>query len=131
MQVRDGMSPTILQIGPNHTLRQAARLMTQRRVGAAVVLDADSHGPTILTERDILGSIAQGQDPDEERAGDHLTRDVVYASPDWSLQEAALAMLRGGFRHLIIMEGPELVGMLSMRDIVRVWAPQHADAVHV
>jgi len=63
MRVRDGMSTTVLSIGPDHTLREAARLMSERRVGAAVVRDPDSQGPGILTERDILDSVGAGQDP--------------------------------------------------------------------
>ena len=62
MQVRDAMSKMVLTIGPGHTLRQAAEQMAKRNVGAAVVLDPDGAGHGILTERDILHSVAQGQD---------------------------------------------------------------------
>jgi CBS domain-containing protein len=126
MEVREGMSPMILAVGPGHTLRDAARLMSERRVGAAVVIDPDGHGPAILTERDILLSVGAGQDPDDERVAEHLTREVVYAAPDWSLEEAATAMVRGGFRHLIVVEGGETVGVLSVRDIVRCWTEDGA-----
>ena len=120
MHVRDAMSTTILTIGPTHTLRQAARLMAERKVGAAVVLDPDADGPGILTERDMLEAVAQGQDPDTEVCGDHLTPDAVTAMPDWDLGRAAAAMLNGGFRHLVVCDGPDVVGVLSVRDIVRV-----------
>jgi CBS domain-containing protein len=126
MQVREGMSPMALTAGPGHTLRDAARLMSARSVGAAVVVDPDGYGPGILTERDILHSIGAGQDPDRELVADHLTREVVYAAPDWSLEEAAAAMVRGGFRHLIVVEGGETVGVLSVRDIVRCWTTDGA-----
>lgn len=122
MRVRDGMSPVVLTIGPGHTLRQAARLMTRRRVGAAVVYDGDGAGTGILTERDVLAALGNGLDPDKEVAGDHLTRDVVFAEPDWSLDEAAEVMLRNRFRHLIVTEGGEVIGVLSMRDVVRCWS---------
>jgi CBS domain-containing protein len=121
MQVRDGMSDVVLTIGPGHTLRQAARLMAERKVGAAVVIDPESAGPGILTERDLLESVAKGQDPDEECASDHLTADTVVASPNWSLEEAAVAMIQGGFRHLIVVERGDIAGVVSMRDIVRCW----------
>lgn len=121
MQVRDGMSNVVLTMGPGHTLRDAARLMTERRVGAAVVNDPDGAGPSIVTERDVLASIAAGQDPDVELIGAHLTTNVVYAAPSWSLEEAAAAMVRGSFRHLIVIDGGEVCGLLSMRDIVRCW----------
>ncbi|WP_462188001.1 MULTISPECIES: CBS domain-containing protein [unclassified Frankia] len=125
MRVSEAMSSLVLMIGPGHTLRQAARLMAARKVGAAVVHDADSEGYGILTERDVLRSIAAAQDPDVEIAGDHLTRDVVFADPEWSLDEAAAAMLRGGFRHLIVTSGGGVAGILSMRDVVRCWSNHH------
>jgi CBS domain-containing protein len=121
MRVRDGMSEVVLTIGPGHTLRAAARLMAERKVGAAVVIDPDGAGPGILTERDLLESVASGQDPDTERASDHLTADTVVAAPSWSLEEAAVAMVRGGFRHLIVVDGGDIAGVVSMRDIVRCW----------
>jgi CBS domain-containing protein len=126
MQVRDGMTPTVLMVGPDHTLRAVAQLMSRRGVGAAVVMDPDSGGPGIITERDILSSLGEGQDPDSEVVAAHLTRDVVYAAPEWSLEEAAAAMVRGGFRHLIVIGGGETVGILSVRDIVRCWTDDGA-----
>ena len=116
------MSNLVLTIGPAHTLRQAARMMAARHVGAAVVIDPEHAGIGILTERDILDSLGAGQDPDAELAADHRTTDVVFASPGWTLQQAAETMVQSGFRHLVVIEGPEVIGLLSMRDIVRVWA---------
>jgi CBS domain-containing protein len=121
MQVHEGMSETVLTVGPGHSLRAVARLMSERRVGAAVVMDPEGHGPGIITERDILMAVGNGQEPDEETVAEHLTRDVVYAAPDWSLEEAAAAMVQGSFRHLIVLEGGETVGILSVRDVVRCW----------
>jgi CBS domain-containing protein len=121
MEVREGMSQTVLTAGPGHTLREVARLMAERKVGAAVIIDPEEPGPGIVTERDILLSIAANEDPDREVVAEHLTRDVVFAAPDWSLEEAAAAMVRGGFRHLIVLERGTTVGILSVRDIVRCW----------
>jgi CBS domain-containing protein len=126
MKVQDGMTTVVLSVGPSHTLREAARLMAQHRVGAAVVVDSDHSGFGILTERDILNSVGQGQDPDTEVVADHRTSDVVYASPNWTLEQAASAMVRGNFRHLIVVDGAEVTGLLSMRDIVRSWSGQAA-----
>lgn len=126
MQVRDGMSKVVLTVGPGHTLREASRLMADRRVGAAVVMDPEGEGPGILTERDVLVSVGRGEDPDTERVGDHLTSDVVYATPEWSLEQAAGAMVRGSFRHLIVTEGADVVGVLSVRDVVRCWTDDGA-----
>ncbi len=76
----------------------------------------------ILTERDVLASIGMGQDPDAEHVRDHLTGDLVYAAPTWTLEQAADAMVRGGFRHLVVLDQGEVAGILSVRDIVRCWS---------
>ena len=120
------MTALVLTIGPAHTLRQAARLMPARRVSPAVVTDDQHAGVGILTERDILDSLGAGQDPDAELAAGHRTVDVVFASPEWTLQQAAETMVRSGFRHLVVIDGGEVIGLLSMRDIVRVWADSAA-----
>jgi CBS domain-containing protein len=127
MLVRDGMSEELLTIRPGHTLREAAGAMCQRRVGAAVVLDPEAQGPGVITERDILIAVGAGEDPESELVADHLTAKLTFAAPDWSLEQAAATMVRGGFRHLVVVEGAELVGILSMRDIVRVWAGDGAN----
>jgi CBS domain-containing protein len=121
MLVREAMSPTILAVGPDHTLRQAAREMAKRRIGAAVIIDPEQPGPSIFTERDLLESVGAGEDPDVARVADHLSHGAKAASCDWSLEQAAEAMVRGGFRHLIVTEDGEVVGIVSMRDIVRCW----------
>jgi CBS domain-containing protein len=126
MQVREGMSPAVLSVGPGHTLREAATLMAERSVGAAVVNDPDGSGPGIITERDILMSVGTGQSPDTELVAEHLTSDVVYAAPEWSLEEAASAMVRGSFRHLIVVDQGEITGILSVRDVVRCWTDDGA-----
>jgi CBS domain-containing protein len=121
MHVREGMSEIVVTVGPGHTIRAAAAAMCRRNVGAAVVLDPDSAGPGVITERDILRSIAAGEDPDEQLVAAHLTSKLTFAMPEWSLEQAASVMVRGGFRHLVVVDGAEPVGILSMRDIVRVW----------
>jgi CBS domain-containing protein len=126
MLVRDAMSTVVLTIGPAHTLRQAAQLMSARRVGAAIVFDPDTCGLGILTERDVLNALGAGLDPDHEHAHAHTTTDVVFATPRWTLAEAAGAMLRGNFRHLVVLDGQDAVGVVSVRDIVRCWAPAQA-----
>jgi CBS domain-containing protein len=126
MQVRDGMSSVVLTVNPGHSLREAAVAMAERRVGAAVVIDLEQPGPGILTERDILQSIGSGQDPDRERVSDHLSSQLTFAAPDWSLEAAAEAMVKGGFRHLVVVDGGAMTGILSMRDIVRCWVSDGA-----
>ncbi len=126
MLVRDGMNPIVVKVEPDHTLREAARRMTAHGVGAAVVTDEQQPGPCIITERDILHSNGTGQDIDTELVRAHLSSEVVYAAADWSLEQAAAAMVRGGFRHVIVLDGSDVVGILSMRDIVRCWTSDGA-----
>jgi len=129
MRVRDAMSSQVLLVGPEHTLRQTAQLMSSRGVGSAVVLDPESEGVGIITERDVLNAIGAGLDCDVERTAAHITWDAVYAGPDWSLEDAAAAMNRGGFRHLVVMEDSDVLGVISVRDIVRVWAGNRVSTV--
>jgi signal-transduction protein with cAMP-binding, CBS, and nucleotidyltransferase domain len=126
MEVREGMSSVVLAIGPSHTLRDAARQMTEKGVGAAVVIDEEAPGPGIISERDILNSVGRGEDPDSERVAGHMSDTVITAGPDWSLERAAAEMSKRRIRHLVIVEGGHPVGVLSMRDIMRVWTSEGA-----
>ena len=126
MQVREGMSKVVLTLGPGHTLREAARRMTEKGVGAAIVIDEEQPHPAIVSERDILTSLGQGQDPDAELVRDHMSDTVISAAPDWSLERAAMEMSRRHIRHLVIVDGGDIAGVLSMRDIMRVWTTEGA-----
>lgn len=126
MEVSEGMSSVVLAIGPGHTLRDAAAKMTERGVGAALVIDEEAPGPRIISERDILNSVGRGEDPDSERVSDHMSETVITASPDWSLERAASEMAKRHIRHLVVVEAGQPVGVLSMRDIMRVWTSEGA-----
>jgi signal-transduction protein with cAMP-binding, CBS, and nucleotidyltransferase domain len=121
MLVSDGMSEISVTVGPSHTLREAAKRMVARKTGAAIVEDAESPTPGIVTERDLLNSVGAGEDPDSERVADHMTESIIAAAPDWSLERAAAEMSRRGVRHLVVFENGDVVGILSMRDIVKCW----------
>lgn len=128
MQVRDGMSSVVLSLGPGHTIRDAAMKMTEKGTGAAIVHDDDSPGPRIITERDILNSLGRDEDPETEKVVDHMSDSFITAAPDWSLERAADEMVRRNIRHLVVVERGELIGVLSMRDIVRCWTATGATA---
>ncbi len=121
MLVSEGMSKLVLTVTPGQSLGETARLMTERRVGAAVVIDHDAPGPGIITERDLIRAIAADADAGADTVGAYATERAVFAAPDWSLERAAAEMVKGGFRHLIVIDGAEPVGVLSMRDIVSCW----------
>jgi CBS domain-containing protein len=120
------MSKVVLTLGPGHTLRDAATRMTEKGVGAAVVIDEEYPGPRMISERDILNSLGRGQDPDAERVAEHMSATLIAASPEWSLERAAMEMSQRHIRHLVVVDGGELIGVLSMRDIVRVWTTEGA-----
>ena len=122
------MSEVVLRVGPSHTLREAAVKMTDCGVGAAIVEDEEWPVPRILTERDVLKAIGTNLDPDVEKVSDHMSEKVITAAPDWSMERAATEMSRRKIRHLAIYDNGELVGVLSMRDIMRVWTQEGATA---
>ena len=118
MRVRDAMSTHVLIVGPHHTVLEAARVMLQRRVGAAIIIDSDLAGPGILTERDVMRAVAEGADCATTLVSEYMTYDARTASASWDLDTAAREMCRGNFRHLIVVDGDHMVGVVSMRDIV-------------
>jgi CBS domain-containing protein len=117
MRVRDVASSAVVVVGPEHTVRSAANLMARHHVGSAVVTDAEQLAG-ILTERDVLKLVARGTDPDAAKVAEVMTRDVVTVGPDWDLIEAAEEMARRRIRHLVVYEGGQLLGVLSVRDVL-------------
>ncbi len=124
MRVRDAMTQNVLTITPGRTLREAAAFMKKHNVGAAVIMDPEQPGVGIVTERDLVHSLGDGLDPDRETVGDHLTSEAAFADADWPLEDAADAMARGGFRHLVVVHRGEVAGIISMRDLMQVWRPK-------
>ncbi|MFT4049982.1 MAG: CBS domain-containing protein [Solirubrobacterales bacterium] len=120
------MSKLVLTVGPESSLRDVAKQMTERKVGAAVLVDPDAPGPAIVTERDVLRAYADDRITGDDPVARHATERIVFAAPDWSLERAADEMVRGSFRHLIVVDAGEIVGILSMRDIVSCWAREGA-----
>jgi len=122
IQIREAMNRDLLNIGRDETLRHAARQMVEHGAGAAIVESLrPKAAPGIITDRDVLKMVASGQDPDEERVGDHLSPSMTFSAPDWSLKQAAEAMTSGGFQHVVVVDGSGTVGIISMLDIVRRW----------
>ena len=122
------MTKDFVSVGPAHSLRTVAQRMAARNVGAAVVLDSDLHGICMITERDVSRSLGRGEDPDRELVGSHLTSDVLFVGPDVPLDKAAIKMVKGGRRHLVVVDGGDVVGVISVRDIVRGYVEQGSAA---
>ena len=103
--------------GPETTLREAADAMLGAGVGSIAVIDG--HRLTgILTERDLLRAAADGSDPNEESVRDWMTIDPDVTSPESEVRDAAKWMLEIGYRHLPVMEDNELLGIVSIKDLL-------------
>ena len=115
--VSEIMTPDVLGLDPATSLVDAARRMYERRVGAVVVTEGDRL-VGIVTERDVLRAVATGGV--EGPVSDAMTRSPETIGPDESAGQAAALMIHGGFRHLPVVDGGDVVGMVSIRDLVRV-----------
>jgi CBS domain-containing protein len=116
--LRDFMtSEDVLTIPADITLGQAARLMRDRNVGAAVVVEGDRIAG-IFTERDLLRAVADGEQPDEGRVQSYMTLDPMTLPSDHAPSEAAQIMSERRFRHIPVVDDGRLVGIVSIRDLV-------------
>jgi CBS domain-containing protein len=115
---RNHMSRDLLTVAPGDALGEVAKRMVDRDVGAVIVLEGGALAG-ILTERDVLRAVAAGIQ-DDTIVSDWMTRDPETMGPDDTTEHAAVLMIHGGFRHMPLVEGDEVVGMLSIRDLMRV-----------
>jgi CBS domain-containing protein len=115
--VGDVMSRNLLTVTPEATLVDAAATMTARSVGAALVVEGDRLAG-ILTERDILRAVGSGEIGGT--VADWMTRGPETVDADESTQQAGVVMIHGGFRHLPVLDGGVPVGIVSIRDLMRV-----------
>jgi CBS domain-containing protein len=115
---RGHMSRDLLSVEPGLSLTEVAERMVDKDVGAALVTE-QGRLVGILTERDVLRAVARGQGGDATVV-DWMTRNPDTLDPDDTTQHAAVLMIHGGFRHLPVTEGDEVVGMLSIRDLMRI-----------
>ncbi|HXF97112.1 MAG TPA: CBS domain-containing protein [Gaiellaceae bacterium] len=116
--VAEHMTRTLLTIAPEATVREAAARMVERGVGAVVVLDGEAL-LAIFTERDVLRAVAAGA-PGEARVAEWMTRHPDTIEPTDTTEHAASLMIHGGYRHLPVVEERRLVGIVSIRDLMRV-----------
>jgi CBS domain-containing protein len=116
--VRKHMSRNLLSVEPGETITEDAQRMVERNVGAVLVLDA-GRPVGIMTERDLMRAVARGLHGDAVVA-EYMTKDPETIEPDDTTQHAAVLMIHGGFRHLPVVEGDDVVGILSIRDLMRI-----------
>jgi CBS domain-containing protein len=113
------MSRDLLAVEPGLLLTEVAKRMVAKDVGAVLVMEG-GRLIGILTERDVLRAVAADGAGGDTTAGDWMTRDPETLGPDETTQQAATLMIHGGFRHLPVTEGEAVVGILSIRDLMRI-----------
>jgi CBS domain-containing protein len=116
--VRDHMSRNLLSVEPGASLTEVAQRMVERNLGSVLVLE-EGRLVGIMTERDLMRAVARGVQGDAV-VGDYMSRDPETVEPGETTEHAAVLMIHGGFRHLPVVEGDDVVGMLSIRDLMRV-----------
>jgi CBS domain-containing protein len=115
--LRDVAIRHLLTVSPDDPLRRAAKLMADRGIGSAVAVENEQVAG-IVTERDLLRAVAEDRDVDQTKVRDVMTVDVVSGSPGWDLVRAVKTMTDGGFRHLLVTEMNDPVGIISLRDLM-------------
>lgn len=120
--VEEMMRRNVLNVRSDGTLEQAAQAMIERRTGSAIVLNGTAL-VGIVTERDVLRAVANGRIPWSTKISEVMTADPITVSPETLADEAIQIMLEGGFRHLPICQDGALVGLVSLREVMRSQAP--------
>jgi predicted transcriptional regulator len=115
--LRDVAVRHLLTVDSKASLRRCAKVMTDRGVGAAVVIEKEKVAG-IITERDILHAVADDKMMDDAKVEDVMTKEVVSGAPGWDMIKGVKAMTDGGFRHLLVMEMDDPVGIVSLRDLM-------------
>jgi CBS domain-containing protein len=118
VEVSEVMTKEVVTVGPHYNVADVASLMDAKGIGSVIVLE-EERVLGILTERDILKVIGAGEDPKNVAAHEALTDDVYTIGPDASVDEAARQMTKAGIRHLPVISGDGLIGIVSIRDLVR------------
>ena len=114
----------LVSVGPNTTLRTVATVLADYEVGAAVVQPSQDLPAGIVSERDIVGALARGHDPDVTVAADVMTRELITIEPSEPIDDAIARVLAHGIRHLAVVDGDEIVGLISARDLLAIVASQ-------
>jgi CBS domain-containing protein len=127
LTLRDLMTTRVVAVGPGDPVADAAAAMIQQKVGSALILQGRFLAG-IITERDVLRAVASGSDLTNSPVSEWMTKDPEPASPNTTVEEATQLMLLHGFRHLPVLEGREVCGVVSLRDLaaarIRRPAPQ-------
>ena len=116
LTLRDLMTTRVVAVSPDDPVAQAAAAMIGRKTGSALIMQGRFLAG-ILTERDVLRAAASGTDLTASPVSAWMTKDPEPASPDTTVEEATQLMMLHGFRHLPVLEGREVLGIVSLRDL--------------
>lgn len=120
--IRKAMSTDLLEVGADDTIRGTAEAMAKQRITAAIVMpDRSRSYPAIFTEREVVDALAATDDLESARIADHLAPSMTFSAPGWSVKQAAEAMRKGGFQHVVVVDRYEVRGVIAVRDIVQAW----------
>jgi CBS domain-containing protein len=123
--VRDVMTTRVVTTSPDDSVASAAAAMVRQKVGSALIVQSRFLAG-ILTERDVLRAAASGNDLSNSPVSAWMTKDPEQASPDTTIEDGLQLMLLHGFRHLPVMEGREVHGVVSLRDLAAARITRHA-----
>ena len=114
--LRELMNPNVVAVAPSTSVADAAAQMIKAKVGSAVVMQG-TFLAGIITERDVMRAAASGGDLTSSTVSEWMTPDPHSADPDSSAEDAAQLMMLNGFRHLPVVEGRRVCGVVSLREI--------------
>ena len=123
MQVRNLMKAPVVTIEPGRSVREAARLMQDMVIGSVVVHEG-GRAMGIMTERDVLRAVAEGRDVEQTSVDDLMTKNLVTGGPNWDVVVAASVMTAHRIRHLVVQEQDQVLGVLSLRDVLSTFLPE-------
>ena len=115
--LRDVMTAKAFTVSADASMVEAAQGMAKGKLGSALIVQG-SWLAGIITERDMLRAVASGEDLNGVKVKDWMTKDPITASPDTDTDEAAVTMFTNGFRHLPVTDGSEILGVVSLRDVL-------------
>ena len=115
--LEDVMSDKPFTVSADASMVEAAQGMAKGRLGSALIMQG-SWLAGIITERDVLRAVASGEDLNATKVQDWMTSDPMTATPDMDTEEAAAVMFTNGFRHLPVTKGSEVVGVVSLREVL-------------
>jgi CBS domain-containing protein len=119
-RLRSIMTWPVVDVAAETTMHEVAELLATHKVGALLVVDG-LHGVVgLVSERDVVRYLAAGANPYEVTAAELMTRTLIAARPDDSVQEVASRMLESGVRHMPVREGEKYIGIVSERDLLDV-----------